>query len=61
MQYAKKLGKQEKPKTIKEFKLGKMIGSGAFGTVYEGMDVLNGRQIAVKKVPRSMIGSNVAS
>lgn len=43
---------------ITRWQLGKMIGSGSFGNVYEGIDQNQGRQIAVKQVPISKIGTN---
>eukprot|EP00830_Metopus_es_P015497 TRINITY_DN4485_c0_g1_i1.p1 TRINITY_DN4485_c0_g1~~TRINITY_DN4485_c0_g1_i1.p1 ORF type:complete len:514 (-),score=79.72 TRINITY_DN4485_c0_g1_i1:16-1557(-) len=32
----------------KRFKLGKLIGEGAFGEIYSGIDIENGREIAIK-------------
>ena len=39
-----------KRKPIKKFKLGKILGEGAFGKVYEGFDEEHGFVMAVKQV-----------
>jgi serine/threonine protein kinase len=36
--------------SMDRYKLGKKIGEGCFGHVYEGVDVQNGRHVAVKKI-----------
>ena len=57
-EYAVTLDSPKKPIPITKWQLGKMIGSGSFGNVYEGIDQNQGSQIAVKQVPISKIGTN---
>ena len=57
-EYPKTLEQEPKPLPITQWKLGKMIGHGSFGNVYEGIDQTGGRQIAVKQVPINKIGTN---
>ena len=48
--YSEKVKQYEKarPDRVGKFALGKLIGSGSFGNVYEGLAGQIGRQVAVK-------------
>jgi serine/threonine protein kinase len=39
-----------KPFTRKRYKLGKIIGNGSFGIVFEAIDQDDGRLVAVKRI-----------
>lgn len=45
-------------KKIKTFTLLKVIGSGAFSVVLEGVDNRDGSRVAVKAIPRYLIDKN---
>ena len=57
-EYPLTLEEEKKPLPITKWQLGKMIGHGSFGHVYEGIDQTHGRQIAVKQVPIDKIGTS---
>lgn len=44
--------------TIRDFKLGKTLGEGKFGIVYQAMDKNSKNLYALKKVPKAMIKSH---
>lgn len=48
----------EKPLHVTKWRLAKMIGHGSFGEVFEGFDPVNGKKIAVKKVPKAKFADN---
>lgn len=41
---------QKGPKKVKQYILGEILGSGSYGKVYEGIDSINLKRVAVKKL-----------
>ena len=51
-----KHNRQKKQKTFEEaYKVGKVLGKGGFGTVYSGLRVLDGKEVAIKHVARNKV------
>lgn len=59
MSCSKNLGFKSEQLSLKDFTLGKTLGEGKFGVVYQALHKKTGSLFALKKIPKEMIKSHL--